>query len=385
MRVKGLLVIILLNAFGGLNMMSQHDPSGSCYSMMTEKNYKPSFNRRPKTQDKLQVGVYFEVDYQAYLDLGSDVTLVRSWLDGLFEEIRSIYSMHHINLYISDVFIWTTADIYTHDPNNEALLLRFGDRLRAGFDGHVAQLLTTRPIGGGRAYLNSVCTVAGDTSPAGPYSVATALSTDLHRDASYSWSVYVMAHEIGHILGVPHTHSCFWGPNGDEALDNCFPTEGDCPPIASSAQAGSLMSYCFLFDRGIDFSLGLGTEPGHYMYNNLQSKECIQPCLGLACDDQNNCTIDDRLDADCNCRGTMVDINHNDICDLDEVCNPIVILNNISQDTLGYIARQTIMNYANMPPDVDVIMSAGEEIIMMPGATVPLGATYAAYLYGCHE
>lgn len=61
---------------------------------------------------------------------------------------------------------------------------------------------------------------------------------------SYSLaSTQVIAHELGHNLGSPHTHSCLWD-NG-KPLSICVPTEGDCYEGAlENSGEGTIMSYC---------------------------------------------------------------------------------------------------------------------------------------------
>lgn len=51
---------------------------------------------------------------------------------------------------------------------------------------------------------------------------------------------HLFAHELGHALGSPHSHSCLW-PGGP--FDVCFNPEGDCPSAVAS-RWGSTMSYC---------------------------------------------------------------------------------------------------------------------------------------------
>jgi hypothetical protein len=46
----------------------------------------------------------------------------------------------------------------------------------------------------------------------------------------YSWTINVITHEFGHLMGSYHTHNCIW-PGG--AIDDCgpiagFPNEGIC-------------------------------------------------------------------------------------------------------------------------------------------------------------
>lgn len=51
----------------------------------------------------------------------------------------------------------------------------------------------------------------------------------------------VIAHELGHNFGSPHTQSCDW-PGG--AIDFCYPTEGDCYQNSIEYIKGTIMSYC---------------------------------------------------------------------------------------------------------------------------------------------
>jgi hypothetical protein len=49
--------------------------------------------------------------------------------------------------------------------------------------------------------------------------------------------------------------------------------------------------------------------------------------IGTSCDDGDDCTENDVFGADCNCAGTLIDANNNDICDLDEGCSDPMGLN----------------------------------------------------------
>jgi hypothetical protein len=52
--------------------------------------------------------------------------------------------------------------------------------------------------------------------------------------------------------------------------------------------------------------------------------------IGTACDDGDNCTENDTYGNDCNCAGTLIDANNNDICDLDEACDDPANLNAVA-------------------------------------------------------
>jgi hypothetical protein len=77
----------------------------------------------------------------------------------------------------------------------------------------------------------------------------------------------VVTHELGHNMGSPHTHACFW--NGDNTrIDNCAGNfsaayqEGSCnsnPP--DPVGGGTIMNDCHLNSVGINLNLGFGPQP----------------------------------------------------------------------------------------------------------------------------
>lgn len=81
----------------------------------------------------------------------------------------------------------------------------------------------------------------------------------------YSFSVTVVTHEEGHVMGSRHTHACVWNGN-NTAIDGCgpaegFPYEGACSGAPIPENGGTIMSYCHLSPVGIDFNLGFGHSP----------------------------------------------------------------------------------------------------------------------------
>jgi hypothetical protein len=168
-----------------------------------------------------------------------------------------------VTLTVASVRLWSTPDDPWRAPNphsstNAAVLCEFAahwQKLRrstTAFPRDAALFFTgkTSSDHGGQAFLQSLCSYGGRrpaTCPAGGY--GTVIATRL-GDA---WDTYVIAHELGHIFGSPHTH-CYSPP-----VDECFSGENACFAGATAApgDGGSVMSYC----SRTTLSLG---EPGRY-------------------------------------------------------------------------------------------------------------------------
>lgn len=217
--------------------------------------------------------LYVEVDFQSYQDLGSSTTAVTSWVSSIIMPVASSFEKVGIPLSISEVFIWTTQDPYTGD-DPLTVLNQFTDNRQNNYNGRVAQLLTTRPIGGGIADgIGGLCGSYPGT-PA-PFMVAGNLETTVAPLPNYSAAVQLVAHELGHIIGSRHTHACVWNGNNTQ-IDDCgneyavanglFP-EGDAcfdpqNPVSPPAGAGTIMSRCELTSAGIDLSIGFDEQVG---------------------------------------------------------------------------------------------------------------------------
>jgi hypothetical protein len=165
--------------------------------------------------------------------------------------------------------IHTETDPYAGINGSENVLYEFRKiRNQSGFNGRLAHLLSTRGLGGGVAWLNSLCSSFSN------YAVSGNLNGGVVAYPNYSWNVNVIAHELGHNFGSNHTQACVWNGN-NTAIDGCADSEGSCPRPPAAAGGGTIMSYCHLNGVGINPLKGFGPQPGDKIFNNFQNATCI--------------------------------------------------------------------------------------------------------------
>ena len=164
-----------------------------------------------------------------YNDFNRNQTSITNYVTGLFNVAGVLYENEDVLIGIKTIKIWTTPDGYRKN-NSRALLDDFSDAIKNDIDGDIGHCLTTTPGSlGGIAWVDVLCS---SYNPIQHYN-RTAISdigTSYRQYPQYSWSAMVITHEMGHNLGSPHTHSCSWGPQGNQALDNCASTQGGCAP-----------------------------------------------------------------------------------------------------------------------------------------------------------
>lgn len=286
---------------------------------------KPTSNRHESNENRMTntdcVEIFFEADYATFLDLGSSTTNVENWLADIFNEVAILYANESIPIAISEVFVWTTAanPLDTTASTYQALRA-FAHSRQNNYNGRLAHYVTTRPLGGGLAKLNALC----DTyypSGSGPYAVSASLKTPVIPFPTYSWNVMVIAHELGHNFGSPHTHSCAWDIDNDgiamERIDDC--SRGSCYDslnVIIPQNGGTIMSYCHLNSVGINFNNGFGALPGALMYDNYVNA----PCVTGGCNGVCNIVGINAVLLDCDNNGTPVNFS-DDIFEIE--INPV--------------------------------------------------------------
>ncbi len=229
------------------------------------------------------IRVYFECDYQMYLDRGSNVQNVGNFVTGMFNHVQTLYSNESINVTISQISVWTNTDPYQSYNQSMDILIAFKNN-RTTFNGNIAHLLSTRNLNaGGIAYINVLC----GSSNRHAYSNIT---NSYNAYPTYSWTVTVVTHEIGHNIGSAHTHRCnYWQTPGQIAIDACGAQagvpEGTCSSVEGlPSNGGTIMSYCHLIPGvGINLSRGFGQLPGDTIRHYVNAATCLSTCSAAGC------------------------------------------------------------------------------------------------------
>jgi hypothetical protein len=228
------------------------------------------------------VTMYFEMDYALYQANNSNITTTTNWMTAVFNNLQTLYSNDGITCSLKSLFIWTTLDPYSGSASTD-YLYQF-NAFRPVFDGDMGQLIGIDPggLGGVAIGINGVC-----SSQNFCYSD---VSFSYNTVPTYSFTIFVIAHEFGHLLGSRHTHACAWNGN-NTPIDGCGQqsgnAEGSCAqgPIPSTTVKGTIMSYCHLISGvGINFNNGFGPQPTATILNrinngNCLSTDCINTCI----------------------------------------------------------------------------------------------------------
>lgn len=242
----------------------QHGDLGSCKTN-TDGYVVEEISTRSSTKSSDNcVKIYFEVDFDVYQRLGTAEKAATYFMQA-FNEVNTLFQNEKLNVQISEIFVWDIPSPYL-GFSSLGQLQQF-QALRPTYNGDLAHLVDFRTSNGGIAYVDVLCAATG-------YAYSGCEPT-FKNVPTYSWTVEVITHEIGHNLGSPHTHDCSWSQG---ALDNCQPPSGNCDPGPTPDNGGTIMSYCHLTEHGINFENGFGPVPGDFIRQRVANANCLVPC-----------------------------------------------------------------------------------------------------------
>lgn len=230
------------------------------------------------------VDLYWNVDYDIYLSKGAATA---SFIMSVFNEVQALNAISGIHVNLKVLKINNTEDAFTGLSTIDNLN-QFWSYIQSATedDGCDVKMLLGTKGGGGVAYVDAIGTA---------YSVGYAgITLSFNSVTTYSWTVEVITHEQGHIMGSQHTHACVWPVviGGvlmlNQPIDGCGPSagygfEGSCTiastdPRYKPAGGGTVMSYCHLTSVGINFALGFGDQPAQRILDNLQGEPSVGSC-----------------------------------------------------------------------------------------------------------
>ncbi len=183
------------------------------------------------------IAIETDHEYQQIWGNSADAT---SYAVTLMAAISEIYKVDtNMSFQITFLRIWnSSSDPWTENGGTADQLFQFQDYWNlneTGVSRHVAHFLSGRGLGGGVAYGGGACFPEFDYGLSA--NLGGAFPYPLQLNSELNWDLIVVAHELGHNFGAPHTH--------DIAIDGCG--NGDC----TGAENGTLMSYCHLCPGGL--------------------------------------------------------------------------------------------------------------------------------------
>ena len=256
-------------------------PAMECATLADNGTYTPQELQLPANRGMMVncIRLYWEVNYNIFQGKGS-ITDAANYVTGLFNQSAIIYTNDNIPVELSEVYVWDVVSPYTGTTSSN-YLSQF-QTYRTSCNGDLGHLLGYGGGGGIAAGFSGIC--ASNINSSKCYS---GINSSYSNFPTYSWSVMVVTHEQGHLMGSRHTHACVWNGN-NTAIDGCGPAagygyEGSCSGAPIPSGGGTIMSYCHLNAVGINLSLGFGSQPQAVIINKYNSGACLTACIGMAC------------------------------------------------------------------------------------------------------
>ena len=195
---------------------------------------------QPCRQSRIAV----ETDTEFLGKFGGSEASATAYIGTMFAALVDIYGrdvFHRPGL--SYLRLWTGATDPWNTTSSSAALSEFRDYWYWGMFSIVrdsTHMISGRGLGGGVAYLNAGC---GDYAYGVSGNIAGSFPYPLQNNNGANWDIMVVAHELGHNFGAPHTH------NYTPPADGCGSSPQDC--TAADQDIGTIMSYCHTCSGGL--------------------------------------------------------------------------------------------------------------------------------------
>ena len=216
----------------------------TCESILAPDAVQPSDGGIAFVEPCRQGRVAVETDSEFLSLFGGNQATAMGYVGTLFAALADIYS-RDVNYRpgLAYLRLWATPDDPWFSTSTSAMLYEFRDYWYFGMsmierDG--AHFLSGRGLGGGVAWLNAGC---GEYAYAVSANLGGSFPYPLVDNSGSNWDIMVVAHELGHNYGAPHTH------NYSPPADGCGSSPQDCS--AADADIGTIMSYCHTCSGGM--------------------------------------------------------------------------------------------------------------------------------------
>ncbi len=215
-----------------------------------------------------------ETDFQFYQKLGSSsaltnyvTSLVAALSDQYMEDVQTTFTIAYLGIHTTAADPWSTPDT---PGDTAAMLTEFRNAWNASgwpATADLAHFLSGASLGGGRAYVNVLCSQTFGYGVSGNLRGNINWGTWTGNAGSFTWDFVVLAHELGHNFGANHTHD--YCPPIDVCYDNCSGP--------NTCSQGTIMSYCHACGGMDNIDLHFHPNVANIMRTRVDSS-----CLGDA-------------------------------------------------------------------------------------------------------